>query len=249
MTEQIHEPVTEVMPVAPLTTTAEPVESGPQRERMRWLWVAAILLVILGFAGVDRWFYEHISLRLNTENPIDRDFYHMTKMFWAIVRLWPHIVGGMVAYFIIAFYRGWRPANAAFVSVGGIGMLARLLQVAIGRSRPNLAMSDLHFEHPFAAWLHHAGVGFPSGEAATAFAMAVLLSGLFPWARKYFYAAAVLVCLARLLPGMHYVSDVVAGAMLGSLLALPLYRFGYRLLFNLERRLVAGPAHQLKSDR
>lgn len=62
---------------------------------------------------------------------------------------------------------------------------------------------------------------FPSGHAARAFLIAVLTSALAPlWLAAALWIWAPLVALARVAMGVHYLSDVVAGAVLGIIVAL-----------------------------
>jgi undecaprenyl-diphosphatase len=57
---------------------------------------------------------------------------------------------------------------------------------------------------------------FPSGHAARAFMLAVIALGVAPpWLGLLLVAWAALVCLARVAMGVHYLSDVLAGALLG----------------------------------
>jgi undecaprenyl-diphosphatase len=59
---------------------------------------------------------------------------------------------------------------------------------------------------------------FPSGHSATSFAIATLLALAFPLLSPLFLAMAAAIAASRVLLGLHYVSDVVAGAALGELL-------------------------------
>jgi undecaprenyl-diphosphatase len=62
---------------------------------------------------------------------------------------------------------------------------------------------------------------FPSGHAARAFLIAVIASALAPaWLATLLWIWAPLVALARVAMGVHYLSDVVAGAVLGVIVAL-----------------------------
>lgn len=57
---------------------------------------------------------------------------------------------------------------------------------------------------------------FPSGHAARAYLFAILAIGLGPaWFAILLFIWAPLVCLARVLTGVHYISDVIAGMVVG----------------------------------
>jgi len=108
-------------------------------------------------------------------------------------------------------------------------LLANVAQGAIGRLRPNQAASALTFAPPFSELLTKERVCFPSGEAATAFALACVAARFLPRWRAAFYAIAGLTAAARLVNGAHYVSDVVAGAVFGVVVAGLLFRWLSRL--------------------
>ncbi len=63
---------------------------------------------------------------------------------------------------------------------------------------------------------------FPSGHAARAFLIAVVASALAPpwWLILLLWVWAPLVSLARVAMGVHYLSDVIAGAILGTVVAI-----------------------------
>jgi undecaprenyl-diphosphatase len=88
--------------------------------------------------------------------------------------------------------------------------LAEVAKVIAHRHRP--------YEHqlgpPTSSW------SFPSGHAATAFACATVLSAHATRWRVPIFALATLIALSRLYNGMHYPTDVLAGALLGVLTAL-----------------------------
>jgi undecaprenyl-diphosphatase len=58
---------------------------------------------------------------------------------------------------------------------------------------------------------------FPAGHAATAFAGAVLLSYVAPRLAPAFLGLAAIIAWSRVYEGVHYPTDVLAGAVLGAL--------------------------------
>ena len=215
---------------APNTQEQAPTERRPPSAGRCASWFvlsAAAALVVLGLVGLDRWFYEHVSCVLNTTDhrPLDRCFYSLTKPFWLTCRLaFGHVIGGTVIYGLIVVLhpRRWSAATAGLVAVVVAATVANVSQRAIGRLRPNQAESHLAFTQPAFGVFHRAPVSFPSGEAATAFALACVLSRLFPRWRAAFVILATLAASSRLVNGAHYLSDVGAGAALGTLVAKPL---------------------------
>jgi undecaprenyl-diphosphatase len=94
-------------------------------------------------------------------------------------------------------------------------LLALALKTAIGRPRPLEVI-------PQADPLIGATVGqsMPSGHAATSFAGAVILTYLLPRAAPLFFLLAAAIAFSRVYVGVHYVSDVVVGALLGTAVGL-----------------------------
>lgn len=60
---------------------------------------------------------------------------------------------------------------------------------------------------------------FPSGHTTAGFMMAYLVSHFFAWALVPMYIWATLIGLSRVILRVHFVSDIVAGVLLGSALA------------------------------
>ncbi len=60
----------------------------------------------------------------------------------------------------------------------------------------------------------------PSGHAATSFAGAVVLTYLFPRAGPVLFVLAAAIAFSRIYVGVHYPSDVLLGAALGTLVSL-----------------------------
>lgn len=107
----------------------------------------------------------------------------------------------------------FRALLAAVLAVSfGIALFLSLKR-ACGRKRP-CALEP----HSWATLLPPDQFSFPSGHTITAFAMALSLGMFFPVMLLGLLFCAFSVALSRILLGMHFLSDVLAGAAIGSAL-------------------------------
>src|SRR4051812_10675028 len=106
-------------------------------------------------------------------------------------------------------------ASALAVAASGLAVgAAALIGGIVGRPRPFVADSHVHL------FLAHApDPGFPSDHATAAFAIAAVLIARLGRRALPVLIAAALLAVARVLVGVHYPSDVLAGAVLGTAVA------------------------------
>ncbi|MBC8051092.1 MAG: phosphatase PAP2 family protein [Chitinophagales bacterium] len=111
-----------------------------------------------------------------------------------------------------------------FASVAATGLIVNALKLAIGRARPKLfeAVGAVEFS-PFSGSSDFAS--FPSGHAANIFALAVALGFLLPRVRYILLALAAVVAVSRFMTAKHYLTDVIAGAAIGWLVAVAIQRW------------------------
>jgi membrane-associated phospholipid phosphatase len=131
--------------------------------------------------------------------------------FWAL--------GLIILWFLgNSFWKEW--AVVQFVGIGLLAALVISIKFLVRRKRPEGQWGSIYRNTD-----PHS---FPSGHAARAFLIAVVATGLGPtWLAPILWIWAPLVALARVAMGLHYVSDVVAGAGLGifiALIGLQIYR-------------------------
>ena len=104
------------------------------------------------------------------------------------------------------------PSFAALSTLGVTSGVVTILKALTARVRPCNGL----------AWAHTLAIdvpvdcSFPSGHAAGSFAFALFVAGLKPRAAIFLVPLACLIALSRVALGVHYPSDVVAGAVLGS---------------------------------
>ena len=108
------------------------------------------------------------------------------------------------------------PQRFRAVMAVGIAVLAgialfRILKRLAHRDRPCTS-----FSHCWATLLPPDKFSFPSGHSITAFAVAMCLSSFYPDLLVGLIFLAMSVALSRVMLGLHYLSDVVAGSALGA---------------------------------
>src|ERR1700674_1494235 len=107
----------------------------------------------------------------------------------------------------------FRALAAAVVAVSVGITLFLVLKRACGRKRP-CALAP----HCWATLLPPDRFSFPSGHSITAFAVATSLGVFYPGVLPGLLFCAASVGLSRIMLGMHFLSDVLAGAVLGTAL-------------------------------
>lgn len=133
--------------------------------------------------------------------------------------------------------RAWRRAALAGMLSAGVALaIAKAISELVGRARPFVV--EPHGVHLFTG--HAADPGFPSDHATGAFAvaMAIYLRNR-AWGTVALVAAAVL-SVGRVAIGVHFPSDVLAGAALGCGVALVLFARPLRQRIDRLADLVGG---------
>lgn len=109
----------------------------------------------------------------------------------------------------------WKNALTILISVSASAIVANILKYSLDMPRP-------YELYPFIEKLSTGGSpSFPSGHTADAFAFAIALGLIYP--KWYFIFPAILWALlvgcSRMWLGVHFPSDVLAGAFIGSVCA------------------------------
>lgn len=132
--------------------------------------------------------------------------------FWAAALI-------VVWFFSSPVWRQWETVE--FFGLSGLAVVVLAVKFLVKRKRPEGEWGGIYRNTD-----PHS---FPSGHAARAFLIATIASVLAPpWLAAILWVWAPLVALARVAMGVHYLSDIIAGAVLGiivALLGLQFYQF------------------------
>jgi membrane-associated phospholipid phosphatase len=199
---------------------------------MRRLAIPALTLVLLGLAvACYVWVDRPLALWLKAEvgGPLESFLKTATHLGLGAVWLVPSglfTCGFWVwGYFAPTediqhrLYKLARSNGYVFAAIAVSGLANTAIKVVVGRTRPKLLFEDgtysfVHFTRAYAT------NSLPSGHTQTAFAAMVALAVVFPRLRVFWLGIALLVAASRVLTTVHFLSDALVGAWLGTVTAL-----------------------------
>jgi membrane-associated phospholipid phosphatase len=193
----------------------------------RWIILSGIALLaavlVLHFTGLDaeaaRW-----AAGLHRDHKVVFEFF--STLGDSKYSLVPSGIIALTGYFLKAPRRIVHAALLLFASVALSGIAANIFKFLIGRPRPRLLLQGQEAFSPFTMdWLYHS---WPSGHTTTAAAIAVVIA--LWWRPLGILGAALILAVgsSRVVLGAHYPGDVLAGAWLGVVVSLLLWRLKER---------------------
>ena len=188
---------------------------------MRYLVLFLAILTII----VSIFFFDKDIAIFFEKNRDLRDFFEIVTFFG---RAELYLIPSLLVYLI---YRKKelikRYAFFVFSSVALSGVVVNILKIIFARYRPKMLFSENLYGF---SWFDvgYNVASFPSGHTTIAFAAMVSLSFVWPKFRYIFLSLATLIGFSRIVLGAHYLSDVLAGALLGSITSYIIYKKLFR---------------------
>lgn len=122
-----------------------------------------------------------------------------------------YLAGAVVLWF------GGPMRFAAFGSAGLAALAGTALFVILKRVSHRKRPCEIE-PHCWASILPPDQFSFPSGHSITAFALAMVLGSFYPGSQVSLLAVAASIAVSRIILGMHFLSDVLAGSAIGILI-------------------------------
>lgn len=154
------------------------------------------------------------------------DFVYVMKYVTCLGEATLYLAVALVIYFVYRKKNRNYADKARFfiVTILLSGVAVNLFKGIIGRFRPIEWIKNDTYGFDNFSFLEYTANSFPSGHATTAFAIGISLIFLFPKYRTAFLLFTVTIALSRVVLYQHYLSDVMAGAVVGSVTTYLLYQ-------------------------
>lgn len=187
-------------------------------------WLIILLLAFWLVSGVFLLIYGKIAVQLYMNR-----FY--CGFFDDFFRYWTLLGSGFVALLIIVFilvFINLRLGILLAIANVTAGLITQALKRLIFSDvmRPAAVLKNLHLVQGVDIHYYNS---FPSGHTTTAFALFFALALLLDkkWAKCLFFFIAILVGYSRIYLSQHFLSDVLVGSIIGSVIfLLTLWLFG-----------------------
>lgn len=166
--------------------------------------------IIIIFAVLS-FFYFDITISQSFENIRN---YFLTDLFMGIT----YVSSGVIIFFILTSLFLWKEHKRKWIlplwfTLALSAIVSFLLKIAIQRPRPYQigVVSSLLEGAGHNIW----NFSFPSFQAMLAFCAIPILSKEFPKLKNIWIIFAVLIAISRVYLGVHFMSDILVGGLIG----------------------------------
>jgi undecaprenyl-diphosphatase len=164
----------------------------------------------------------HLNRLSQLENPLCSRFNRASHfrsirvLFRLVSRLGDGVFWYVMMAVVVAYYGLAGAGVALHMALTGLActLVYKWIKRNTSRPRPFEINRNLFIStHPLDRY------SFPSGHTLHAVAFAGILLHYYPWMEWFLLPFVVLVALSRLVLGLHYPSDVLAGVLIGTAIA------------------------------
>ncbi len=192
--------------------------------RVALVFISSTILIWIFYGELDKRTILYMSQHQETSLEMISEFISLfgEATYW--------IIGTILLWIYWRFYKKNRAnmlrARDMLIAIVTTGIAVNVLKMLFGKARPDKLIDEgiygfTWFATPTQYSLH----GFPSGHTTLAFTVATALAIYLPRYAIYFYLFAALIALSRIGVLYHYPTDIFAGAALGVVLTVLLFRY------------------------
>lgn len=120
----------------------------------------------------------------------------------------------LIALFALLIFRNWYFILSFFIGAGSVYVINSIIKNIVQRERPFIQDPSL------IPLLTESSYSFPSGHASSSFLAATIISYYFPKSKIWVFILAAIIAFSRVYVGVHYLTDILAGAIEGVIIGL-----------------------------
>ena len=191
--------------------------------KLLYKYILALIFLIISFL-IDE---KIISLVIYIRNALNSSFLDYIMAWLA------NSISFFVIFILMTSFFLWEERKRNFIPVLWLSfftalLITHFLKIAIARPRPFIN-TDL------VPLIEKSNPAFPSGHMTAIFSSLPILDKEFPKLKYAWIIFALLIGFSRLYTGVHFLSDLIAGSIIGSLIAyFYLYLQSKYKIFNLK---------------
>ena len=189
---------------------------------------AIAIILVTGIIVIISYFFFDRDIALFFNEVVTKDMTIFLNILTTLGRADLYIVLSLIIFLIYRkkdmFYK--KLSLSILWSVIASGVVVNILKVFFARHRPLALFNDNLYG---LTWFDRGYIvtSFPSGHTTTVFSVFILLILIFPRYKVWFLVVAMIIASTRVVLAAHYLSDVVAGGLLGSFVAYFIYKKYY----------------------
>ena len=134
-----------------------------------------------------------------------------------------------ISLFIYFIWKKYKPVFLVTISIAVQAVILKIIKEVIARPRPDFALT--------LPMLPYSQYSFPSGHTAAAFLIAIVLSKYYPKYKYPLFIIAILTAISRLYIGLHYLTDIIIGAIIGVIIGI-IFLYKEKEIFKLGEKLL-----------
>lgn len=150
------------------------------------------------------------TISLLIANTYRNTIFDIVSIFFSIFFSIPFFIFIVILLNFVHFFKKKR-FSSIISTLLTYSIVVSILKFIVKRQRPYfIPMKPIYLANFYS---------FPSGHAGTAFIFAVFFSDRYPKYSIIFYLIAIIISLSRVYLGVHYLSDVITGAIIGFIIS------------------------------
>ena len=190
-------------------------------KKNRWILFASIFALI----AIISYFFDDSIIKFII---LIRNYY-LDKLFLGVTFIYNEIIIAILLTILLFWRKRDEWILPLWITMLATALISLILKITVHRQRPFATgviplLSGIADNIKYHVW----DFSFPSFDSAFIFCTVPIMSKFFPKFKYVWISLAVLVAFSRVYVGVHYLSDVISGALIGYIIGVLIIEFENR---------------------